>query len=408
MKRYILLILLLLTVLSLDLKGERPYVILVSLDGFRWDYPDRGVSPNLDNLAMDGVRALTLKPVFPSKTFPNHLSIITGLYPENHGIIANYFYNPENDSIYSLSNKQAVREGYWYQGEPFWQTAQRHGIKCASYFWPSSEAKPAYRQPEYFMDYDHDTPYEERVNGVIDWLSLPYNKRPHFITLYFHETDSKGHEYGPDSRETNEGIMLVDSMIGILRNKIKDIGLQDSVNIIVLSDHGMTYVDPDHSINIEIMLSDFNDYRIIGTGPVMMIFPREDEVLEMYEKIKSNENNFNVYLKKAIPDRYHYSTHPFIAPIVLIAANGWYLADNHYEERRKEYDSPLIGHHGYDNELLDMHGIFIASGPAFKAGYRTGTLQNIDIYPLLCEIFGIEQPDDIDGDIERIRAVLKE
>ncbi|MEJ2506394.1 MAG: ectonucleotide pyrophosphatase/phosphodiesterase, partial [Ignavibacteriaceae bacterium] len=235
-----------------------------------WDYSNRNITPNIESFAENGVNAQSLKPVFPSKTFPNHISIITGMYPEHHGIIFNDFYNTFTGSHYKLSDSVEVRDSRWYKGEAFWETAKHQGIITASYFWPGSDINMEYRRPNYYYHYSHDTPYKQRINGVIDWLKLPYNKRPHFITLYFELTDDVGHRYGPNSPQIDTAIASLDSTFGSLLNSLRNIQMIDSVNIILVSDHGMTDVSGDRIINIEEMLKGY-DVKYSNYGPVMMI-----------------------------------------------------------------------------------------------------------------------------------------
>ena len=381
---------------------SQPYVILISFDGFRWDYPNRGLTPNIDKIIKQGVRAISLRPVFPSKTFPNHVSIVTGLYPEHHGIIHNHFKNPATDEEYSLGNRSAVKNPKWYNGEFIWETAKKQGIVTASFFWPGSEPTAEYRQPQYYKEYQHELPYEKRIEGVLNWLQMPAKKRPHFITLYFHETDSKGHEFGPNSEEINDAIKLLDTLLGSLLSGIEKINLKDSVNIIIVSDHGMTEISEDKNVNIEKILQN-KKCELWETGSVMMVNPLEDGI---YEILKQNSGNYYVYKKDELPDFYFYSDHPFIYPIILVAKPGYSLEKN-LSAGKKEY-SVSAGNHGFEKDFLDMHGVFVASGPAFKTGYKTGTVWNIDIYPLICKILNISPNQPIDGKLERIGFVLKE
>jgi len=381
---------------------SQPYVILISFDGFRWDYLDRGITPNLDKIVKNGVRALSLRPVFPSKTFPNHISIATGLYPEHHGIIHNHFRNLSTNEEYSLANRESVRNSKWYSGEFIWETAKKQGIITASFFWPGSEVSAEHRHPDYYMEYQHNMPYHKRVQGVLDWLKLPSSKRPHFITLYFHETDSKGHDYGPNSYEINTAIKLLDGLVGDLTDGINQLSFKDSVNIILVSDHGMTEIYEDKIINVDKILGD-KKAELWESGPVMMVNPKEDGI---YKLLKENSKNFYVYKKDELPDFYSFSDHPFIYPIILVAKPGYSLEKN-ISENQNGY--PISkGNHGYEKDFLDMHGIFVASGPAFKVGYKTGTIWNIDIYPLICEILNISPYQPIDGKLERIGFILKE
>ncbi len=382
---------------------NKPYVLLISFDGFRWDYLDRGITPNLDKLINKGVRAISFRPAFPSKTFPNHLSIITGMYPENHGIILNKFENPFTGEIYKLSDRKEVANPKWYLGEPFWETADRNGIKTASFFWPASSMNE--RHPDIFKKYDGSVNYESRVDTIASWLEKPVLQRPHFYTLYYSLTDTYGHKYGPESDEINYAIARLDTVTGYLINKLKQINMFDSLNIIIVSDHGMTNISPDRIIDIEKILKNKN-VKYQSSGPVMMIAPLKNNLDEIYKILKNNENHYKVYKKSEIPDYFFFDKNPFISDLVLVADLGWSLVDN---KSIKSYIGAncMKGNHGYEKDALDMHGIFIAEGPVFKCNFKTGTIWNIDVYPLLCKIFGITPRSNIDGKINRIDFILK-
>jgi len=403
MKKLFYKLFLLLILIQISVFAQKPYVILISFDGFRWDYLNRGITPNLENIRNNGVSAISLRPAFPSKTFPNHISLITGMYPENHGIISNSFINPFNNKRYRMGDTNAVRDGRWYLGEAFWETAERNGIKTASYFWPGSEVRIPYKHPSYYEFYDHNRSYQKKIKGVIDWLKLPLSERPHFITLYFHETDTYAHDYGTNSTEINNAIKHLDNVTGYLLNELKNINMSDSINIIIVSDHGMTDISKEKSINIEKLLENYN-CRFEDDGPVMMIEPPKQFLKEVYDILKKNENHYKVYLKDELPEYYHYNKHPFIFSIIVVADLGWSLIRN----SKSDWLNTTKANHGYDNNQLDMHGIFLAIGPKFKKNYRTGTLWNIDLYPLLCKIFNIQPRSNIDGKLERIEFILKE
>ncbi len=385
----------------------KPYVILISFDGFRWDYPHRGITPNLEKFKENGVTALSLEPVFPTKTFPNHLSIITGMYPENHGIIMNVFTNPFTGESYRLGDTTSVRESKWYWGEAFWETAERQGIICASYFWPGSELHLKHRSPTYRHLYDHHRPYEKRIEGVLNWLKLPSDKRPHFITLYFHETDSKGHDYGPDSEENNEAIKLLDSMLGLLLDGLEEIDMLSKTNIIIVSDHGMIEVSKKRAVMVDSLLSGF-DCKFTENGALMTVKPKKNNIHRVYNRLKETAHHFRVFYTQNVPEHFHFSSHPFIAPIVLMADIGWSLVTKQTKEWLFNLPGNSGGNHGFDNHYLDMHGIFYAMGPSFKQGYQTGTLKCVDIYPLLCKIFGIQPRQNIDSKLDRISFILRE
>ncbi|MBK6912684.1 MAG: alkaline phosphatase family protein [Ignavibacteriales bacterium] len=305
---------------------SQPYVILISFDGFRWDYPSRGLSPNLDLMKQEGVSALSFKPCFPSKTFPNHLAIITGLYPAHHGIIENHFEDQFTNESYKISDTLAVRDPKWYRGEAFWETAKRQGIITASYFWPGSELTADYRRPDYYKNYEHTKPYSDRVNGVIQWLNLPYSERPHFITMYFDATDSYGHKYGPDSPQVDSAIQILDIQLGDLFAKLKEINLFDSTDIIVVSDHGMTEINSDRIINVDDFFNGIN-YKVDNSGVIMSFDKDENNLDEIYDRLNSSDEHFSVYFKKDIPAFYHFSDSYLVGDLVAIADVGWTFRD---------------------------------------------------------------------------------
>jgi len=390
--------------ISQIISQNQPYVILISFDGFRWDYSERGISPYIEKMKNEGVQAISLKPSFPTKTFPNHYSIVTGMYPENHGILFNHFRNPFTNVEFSISDTAEVRNSEWYSGEAFWETAERNGIKSGCYFWPGSEINIKKRRPSYYKKYNHYEPYKDRIDGVIKWLKLPEERRPRFITIYFHDADSYGHDYGPKSAEINLSIKRLDSLLGYLFEELGNINLLDSTNMILVSDHGMTEISLNRTINIEELL---DPYKVIygGIKPVMMLEPQENEINDIFSILKKNENHFEVFLKPELPDFYHFNKHPFIYPIILIADIGWSLVNNEWLDGMD--NSYSRGNHGYINNHKDMHGIFIANGPVFKNNYSTGTILNIDIYPMLCKIYNILPRENIDGKIDRINHILK-
>jgi len=384
--------------------AQKPYVLLVSYDAFRYDYLDRNITPTLSDFAENGVRALSFEPVFPSKTFPNHLSIITGMYADNHGIISNNIYNNANGRKYSLGNREEVQKSDWYLGEPFWVTAQRNGIKTASFYWPSSSVKDENYHPNIYKEFDRNVKFSTRIDSVVSWFNYPQKKRPHFVTLYFCLTDDYGHKFGPNSDSINWAINQMDLTTKYLLEEINKTDIKDSLNIIFVSDHGMTEISPEWTINVDDILNGLS-YKTQNSGPVMFIDTKKENQQKIFDLLKKNENHYKAYKKSEIPEYFHYNKHPFISEIVLIADLGWSLID---KNSNKDYSNGEVrGNHGYDNRNIEMHGFFLAKGPAFKSGYKTGTIKNIDIYPLLCKIFNIEPRQNIDGDLERIGHILK-
>ncbi|GAB4176958.1 MAG: ectonucleotide pyrophosphatase/phosphodiesterase [Calditrichia bacterium] len=384
----------------------KPYVILISIDGFRYDYIERGLTPNLEKLANEGVKAFSLQPSFPSKTFPNHYTIITGLYPQHHGLVSNSFKDPFTGMKYRLSDRSMVENPRWYRGEPLWTTAEMQGIRTACFFWPGSEIALEYKRPSRFKYYDQEIPYQTRVDSIGYWISLPESERPHLLFLYFEFVDLMGHIHGPNSKQLNDALKDADQALGNLLKKIEQLSYRDSINIVVVSDHGMQELLPEGKR--EIYMEDFlplEDIIISHYGALGMITPKNNNDLNaVYETLKANENHYRVYLRENMPDYLHYGQHPFIAPIVLIPDPGYQIEGS--RSYKKKYASK--GDHGYDHTTMDMHGIFIANGPAFKKEFKTGTLLNIDIYPLLCKILNIIPNAPIDGKLERIGYILKD
>lgn len=382
---------------------EKPYVLLVSFDGFRADYLDWYDTPNFDALAERGVKAESLQPQFPTKTFPNHYSIVTGMYIENHGLIANSFYDQRLDLEFTLRNRDRVQDARFYGGEPIWVTAENQGIKTASYFWVGTEAPIGDVYPGIWKLYDMDVPFQARIDSVVSWFSLPEDRRPQFITLYFHEPDWTGHSKGPKDRKTRKKVEEMDSVLGDLIEALSDLIISEQLNIIITSDHGMVEVRSKNAIYVNKYV-DMKKVSMEGRGPFSFIYGKDREALnEAYATLK-NVKHISVYKKDEIPERYHYRDHYRIKDILIVADEGWTIRKD-----RKDFSGSFIfGDHGYDNTLQSMQAIFLGDGPAFKDGYERSTVENIHIYPLIAEILGIIPNENIDGNLEKISDVLIE
>lgn len=367
-----------------------PTVILISIDGFRFDYLDRGHTPNLSLLAKEGVRASNMAPIFPSKTFPNHYTIVTGLYAEDHGIVANTFYDPVFNETFQISDPDAVTDAKWWGGEPFWNTVEFSGQKSACCFWPGSEAPIQDIRPSYYLAYDESITNDERVTIVVDWLKLPKEERPTFITLYFSDVDTYGHSYGPDSPKMEEAMKKVDDAIGLLISEIDKLKLTNYVNIIVVSDHGMTANSREKVVFLDDII-DLSLCQIIDWSPITSILPNNEEAdALLYEQLvnASLAHPFGTYRPHEIPEEYHYSDNRRIMPIILIAELGWEISSRSYFDNNP--DAYTGGTHGYDNRLSDMQSIFLARGPAFKSGgLIIDAFDNIEVYNMLTVILDV-------------------
>jgi len=383
------------------------YVLLISFDGFRADYLDWYDTPNFDRLAENGVKAKGLKPCFVSKTFPNHYSIATGMYIENHGLIGNHFYDEKLDEYYTLSDRSKVEDARFYGGEPIWVTAEKQGVKSASYFWAGSAAPIGGVRPNIWKKYDHNFPFPARVDSVAKWFSLPEKKRPHLIMLYFHEPDGTGHDYGPKSPKTEAMVDSMDSIMGEIMTTMESLEISPNLNIIVLADHGMAALSPERTID----LSDYANLSGIeqeGSGPFSFLYRKDKQPFDSIVKRLKSVPHLSTYKKNEIPDRYHFKNHYRIKDVLLVADEGWYILEKKYFGMDKLNLKFLQGGtHGYDNELRSMHAIFLADGPAFKDGYTRSTFENIHVYPLIAKILGLKPYEKIDGRLEKVEDLLK-
>src|ERR1035437_3566462 len=376
-------------------KPFKNYVLLVSLDGFRWDYCKIYNTPNLNRLAQEGVKAERLISSFPTVTFPNHYSIATGLYPDHHGLINNSFPAPDLGLFYRMGDRTAVENPAFYGGEPVWETAEKQGARSASFYWVGSEA----RHPTYWKKYDESVTFEARIDTVIKWLGYPPEKRPEFVTLYFDEPDESGHSFGPVSPQTRKTVERLDSLIGVLRAKLSELPNAKKINLIIVSDHGMEAVSADRYINLKSLVPNRMIASISGGNPVYLINPAEgkkDSVLYLL----NNSKGLKAWSKSQLPPKWHYGTNPRIPEIVVVADSSWSIGT------KPDGSSLRGGAHGYDNSNSDMFAIFYAAGPSFRKNYKFKELNNIDIYNLICGILRIT-PAKNDGDPAHIKGMLK-
>ena len=379
-----------------------PTVILISLDGFRPDYLDRYEAPTLRRLAAEGVRAEGMMPSFPSKTFPNHYTVVTGLYPENHGIVANTMYDPAFDASFRMSDRAAVRDGRWWGGEPIWVTLEQQGQKSAPFFWPGSEAEIKGTRPSYWLPFDNSMVPEARIEQVMAWLALPAAERPTFITLYFSNVDSQGHRHGPGSAEAAQAVRDVDGYLGSLVGRLETAGLYDQVNLIVVADHGMAASSSERVVFLDDYI-DMNDVRVIDYDPIAMIRPKAGKLEAVYEALKQAPH-VSFYKKEEIPEDLHFQAHRRIPALIGVADEGWGITTCAFFNRNpSRFDG---GNHGYDHRLPSMHALFVARGPAFVEGKTVGPFANIHVYNLMTTILGVE-PAPNDGDFEAVRHLLR-
>jgi len=344
------------------------------------------------------VRAEALVPVFPTKTFSNHYTIVTGRYPARHGIVSNVLTAPDIGRRLSLFDREAVRDASFYLAEPIWVAAERQGRRTAPLFWPGSEAPIGGVLPSYSLPFDGKMPDSARIGWMLERLALPAEERPVFLTLYFGLVDNAGHEYGPDAAATDTAIVAADRLIGRVMAGLERIGRGD-VNMLVVSDHGMASTGPERVIWLDEYLPE-DAMEVDEMNTLFTAWPApgmEDSVHRALERAP----HLTVYRRDELPKRYRLEG-PRIAPILAIADEGWTIS-----RRTTEDPSPTIirGNHGYDDSLTSMRAIFVARGPAFRRGLRVPPFRNVHLYPLMAYVLDLE-PEESDGSLDSLRAVL--
>lgn len=382
---------------------KKPYVILVSLDGFRYDYIEKHRAGFLHKLAEQGTAAESLIPSYPSVTFPNHYSIVTGMYPGHHGLVGNTMYDPKSGDRYSLGNASAVTNASWYGGTPLWVLAEKQGMLSACYYWPGSEAPIQSVLPTYYYKYSEKTSIEKRLEEVKSWLKLPEEQRPHFITFYMPEVDHAGHQYGPDALETYKAVQEVDKAVEQLYQLILD--SQMPINLFVVSDHGMLELNQKTLLKVPFEVNE-KELTIASNGTFVSIFVKNsDDIKKWYNIAKeaADPKLMQVFLKDELPKEYHFGSKDDrfnrVGDIVLTANAPYYFTNK-----------PLAGSHGYDPKLVrEMHALFLAFGPNIRNNNKIPSFENVHVYPIIAKILGLSMDmDKIDGNTDVASQVLKD
>jgi alkaline phosphatase D len=377
------------------------YVVLVSLDGFRWDYAKRDGATHLLALGKHGVWAPEgMLPSYPSLTFPNHFSIVTGLYPEHHGLVANSFYDEAKQARYAIADSKAVTDGSWYSGTPLWSLAESQGMRTACFFWPGSEAKIAGFQPTYYLKFDDKIDDTARIQQVIAWLRLPAADRPHFITLYYSEPDHEGHEFGPDAQETKAAVLKVDGLIGKLKAGLDATGLP--IDLVVVSDHGMAKEQGGW-----ITLDQFADLTSFETVGALLYGKTEEDRARVYNRLKKASPQFVAYRRKDVPADLSYNQNPREGDPVVIAT-GPYAIRAHAPPEGKPDQPPNPGMHGFDpHKMPEMKASFFAAGPDIVEGKTVQPFENVNLYPWLAHLLGLTPPKT-DGSLDVLAGTLRD
>lgn len=380
---------------------KKPYVILISADGFRYDLAEKYHAKTLLQLSKKGVRAEYLQASYPSLTFPNHYTIATGMYPAHHGIVDNNMYDKKKNAVYSIGNRKEVGDSSWYGGIPIWVLAEQQQMLAASFYWVGSETAVDGVRPTYYYNYNDKIGIDTRINEVKKWLELPEAQRPHLITFYFPEVDHAEHKFGPDSKETEAAVAFIDESIKKMTETLNDLHLD--LNYIFVADHGMTTVDTKNTLSLPVAV-DTSKFKVVHGSSIVHLYAKDDaDVLPTYTNIQKEAKDYDVYLSTNVPERWHYSHKDDyfdrIGDIILVPHLPKVFNLGKW--------SPSIGHHGFDPALPDMRATFYAWGPKFKKGKEIPGFENVHIYPLIAKILELTYRQTIDGDIKVLEGILK-
>jgi len=384
---------------------QKPSLLLVSFDGFRADYLDRFDLPNFRRVMARGTRARGMHPVFPSITFPNHYSLVTGLYPEHHGIVENSFFDPVRNAAFSFRNPLTATDGSWYGGEPIWVTAERQGMVSACFFWPGSDADVKGIRPTYWNRYDGSVPNARRIETVLEWLRLPAARRPHVITLYFSDVDSASHKSALAGADVAASVKAVDTALGILLDGLERLENRDRVLLMLTSDHGMADTGSVRIVQLGDLI-DATGVRAGFSGPVttLHVSPEAGTPAAVRDRLNAKLQHGRAYLREEVPERLHFRATPRGGDVVVIMDEGWLMATSIVNRGliQREW-----GAHGWDPDLPSMKAIFLLAGPGIPAGLTIPEVENIDVYPLMTELLGLSPATGVDGQPGKLRSLLK-
>ena len=377
-------------------------LLLISIDALRADYLGKGDTPNLDRIAREGVRAEWMNPSYPTLTFPNHFTLVTGLRPDRHGVVHN---SMREDGLgdFRVADLAAVGDGRWWRADPIWVSAEQAGLPTAIWAWPGSAAEIDGVRPTRWKPYDENVPAMQRADEVAAWLSEPVATRPRFAALYLEMVDGAGHDFGPNAPQTRDAVREADAAVGRLIDELANHRLLDKVNVIVVSDHGMATVSPGHAIAVEDMVP-MEDAAVISIGQSVGIAPRPGRIQAAEQRLLGRHDHYECWRKGELPQRWHYGNNARVPPIVCQMDEGWDALPAADKAKRKA--GVTRGSHGYDPALPSMRAAFIARGPAFRKGAVISAFDNVDVYPLMMRLLDIPAREN-DGDIAPLLPALE-
>lgn len=383
---------------------EKPYVILVSFDGFKPEYLQRIDLPNFQRVMRSGVRSAGMIPVFPSLTFPNHYSIVTGMYADRHGIVSNAFWDPQRNATYSIGDSISVLDGSWYRGEPIWSTAEKQGMVAASFFWVASEAQIAGVRPSIYKKYESRVPNVVRVDSVLSWLAMPAARRPHMITLYFSEVDGAGHRSGPLSPQVDTAAWNLDAALGRLLDGLQQLPpvVRDRAYVVLVSDHGMSETSTRWFAALDTLI-DLEGVRIADRGPVANLHVAGGlaRARVLRDSINRRMRHGRAYVRNEMPLRLHYRADPRAGDLIVVMDDHFLIGTADRPPREGGAT------HGWDPASASMHAIFLATGPGIPAGKTIPSFENVQVYPYLAELLRLRPARGIDGASGRLAALIR-
>lgn len=381
---------------------HKHYVVLVSLDGFRFDYPTKYAATHLLSLGKAGASTPNgMLPSYPSLTFPNHYTIVTGLYPEHHGIVANSFWDPARKQTYVYRNADSNADGSWYGGVPLWSLAEQQGMRSACFFWPGSEAEIAGKRPSYYLHFDDAYPDEKRIDQVIAWLQLPASERPHLITLYYSNVDHQGHLHGPDSTEVKDAVHHVDELMGELQARLHRLHLP--IDLVVLADHGMIATEGDY-----VTLDQAADLRDARTEGSLLYAQTPAEADRIFRELEQHPDaKYTAYRRADVPAALNYDSNPREGDPVIVA-NGPFPIRAHANPKNPTQTRPAtVGEHGYDpRRVPEMKAIFFAAGPDVRKGVNLPSFANVNVYDFIAQLLRLD-PAPNDGTPKTLASALR-
>ena len=384
-----------------DTASPAPLTVLVSIDGFRPDYLTRGETPVLNQLAATGARG-ALQPSFPSKTFPNHYTLVTGLTPDHNGIVNNTMEDARRPGdVFTLSDPSVTSDPIWWEeATPIWVSAEQQGIRSATMFWPGSDFEIHGTRPSTFAPFDQKLTDFGRVDMLLSWLDAPEAERPQFATLYFDTVDTAGHLYGPQSPKTASALAQVDAALGRFIAGLEARGLRESTNLVIVSDHGMAPISDEQIMSLDAMIAP-EKVHTVWTGTFAGLSPLPGHEAEVRAALIGTHPHGECWARENLPERFAYGANPRVPAIICLAESGW---------RHETAEMPAWrgagGDHGYDPAEANMAALFIANGPDIEPGTDLGTFDNTSVYPLLAKLTGVE-PVQGDGDIADVEAALR-